>query len=534
MKTTQLVNVLKENNQDFEFYPTTREMVRVIYNNLKIFDKCISILDIGAGNGNFFTLLREFDKEICCDKYAIEKSQILISALPADIMILGTDFYQQTLIDKQVDVIFCNPPYSEFEVWIERIIEQANAKVCYFVIPERWKDNKIIKTNIRLRNAKYTTLGSFDFLHSEFREARAKIDVIKIDFTYGIYRDKIISDPFDIFFEKTFKINADVEKVSHSEFKETKIEEIKAQIVKGQNLIERLEELYTNDLKKLLNNYRQIETLNAEILAELNIDIAALKGALKVKIKGLKAIYWQNLFDNIAVITDRLTNQTRVKMLDKLRDNMSIDFTVGNAYSLVLWAIKNANQYINAQLTDLYKELTKQENIINYKSNQKTFTNEDWRWNRSKNISHYKLDYRLVFTSYGNFKTYYSSKNNLGEKTNALLNDIITIAKNLNFRVVENAENFHWEAGKPNTFIYVIDGRNEIFMEVRAYINGNIHVKFCQEFMKAFNVEAGRLLGWIKDTKEAAEELNMDIQEAAQYFNRNNIAQIGNNIKLLA
>ena len=47
--TNAIVKELKENNQDFEFYPASEEMLRVIYphmNNEKV-------LDIGCGTCNF-------------------------------------------------------------------------------------------------------------------------------------------------------------------------------------------------------------------------------------------------------------------------------------------------------------------------------------------------------------------------------------------------------------------------------------------------------------------------------------------------
>ncbi|MGL5668705.1 MAG: hypothetical protein ACRDD9_21590 [Shewanella sp.] len=43
-------------------------------------------------------------------------------------LVIGTDFNQQTLVDKPVGVIFCNPPYSAFEQWATRVISEANAE----------------------------------------------------------------------------------------------------------------------------------------------------------------------------------------------------------------------------------------------------------------------------------------------------------------------------------------------------------------------------------------------------------------------
>jgi len=115
-----LLQNLKENNQDHEFYPTTQKIIAKIVDHIGFRDfKRKTILDIGAGNGNFFTKLEnEVNKKIPEDerfyfeKFAIEKSEILVEQMPNDIVIIGADFHQQTLIDKDFDYIFCNPPYS--------------------------------------------------------------------------------------------------------------------------------------------------------------------------------------------------------------------------------------------------------------------------------------------------------------------------------------------------------------------------------------------------------------------------------------
>ena len=65
------------------------------------------------------------------------------------------------------------------------------------------------------------------------------------------------------------------------------------------------------------------------------------------------------------------------------------------------------------------------------------------------------------------------------------------------------------------------DGTREALCEFRAFKNGNIHMKANQEFMKALNVEAGRLNGWIKSPDEAVEELGIDRECAERAFMSN-------------
>ena len=62
MKTVnQLVAEIKENGQDFEWYPTTSEIVDALAAKLK--NRTVySILDIGCGNGGFFEKLCKDEK----------------------------------------------------------------------------------------------------------------------------------------------------------------------------------------------------------------------------------------------------------------------------------------------------------------------------------------------------------------------------------------------------------------------------------------------------------------------------------------
>lgn len=547
----QLINKLKENEQDFNFYPSTSKMIKVIFDDY-IKDKKdyhglidnFSMLDIGAGNGNVFDLFEsflpipkdEYTSKTEIKKYAIEKSEILINNMNSDIIVVGTDFEKQTLIDKKVDLVFCNPPYSNFKEWTLKILKESNCSVVYLIIPERWKDDKEIKSIIKKREIKYKVIYSDDFLDSEYRQARAKIDIIRFDLGVTKY-GKAECDPFDIWFEENFKINADKQEEYTAKYKEkdNKKDDIK-ELIKGKNIIECLESLYNKDMEKLLNNYKFLENLDYDIFKELNINLDNLKQGLKQKIEGLKNFYWQELFDNLNKITDKLTSKSRHQLLKKLNENTNIDFTIQNAYSIIIWVLKNANIYIDEQLKEVYFEMTEKENMIKYKSN-KRFLNDDWkyisRWDLRKE-THFKLDYRLVFIRHNCFSTNswetYNYKNGLYRDIHTFINDIITIANNLGFNNIDNSYSFQWKAGQENVFYY--DDKKKEFMRIRAYKNGNIHCKVNQEFMMKFNIEMARLNKWVKDETECAEELEININEVKKYFNSNQ-KLIKSDIKLL-
>ena len=169
-KINELVKLQKANGEETEFYPTTQKMVNTIaeYLNKNCSKNISKILDIGCGNGCFFDKLDKADcyydsnaewksekrnrKIHSPDRYGIEKSLYLLNSLRDDVTVLGTNFYQNNIIDKCVDLIFSNPPYSDFENWVCKILKEAYSPYIVLVIPSRWKNNKTILNIMKERN----------------------------------------------------------------------------------------------------------------------------------------------------------------------------------------------------------------------------------------------------------------------------------------------------------------------------------------------------------------------------------------------
>jgi len=544
MKTTETIQLLKENEQDFEWYPTTDEMI------LAVFRKCrdiSSVLDVGAGDGRVLIKLHELCKtrahnsresynnySAYLDKYAIEISIPHIENMPDDISIVGKDFRRQTLIDKKVDVVFCNPPYSEFEDWAVKIIKEANAKTVFLIIPERWKNSKLIESAIKQRNATSHVIWSGDFANAE-RQARAKVDIIQITISTAYSEwERAKDDPFDVWFDEYFAGFDKLKPIEDDEGNEIKEPEPFRTIVEGQNLIERLEKFYQAELNNLLNNYKTLSNLDAGLLNEIGVAVSKIKEALKQKIQGLKNKYWNELFNNLDKITSRLTHTSRKSIIEKMNAACNIDFSVDNAYAVVLWVIKNANKYINQQLIEVFKTLSEPECVKNYKSNLRTWEKDRWRYKNRENHTHYMLDYRIITSQWNAIMpkdtwSSYDYHNNLAKNCHDFINDIFTIANNLGFVNMANSKNRLWESNKEQEFNY----NGKTLVKIRAFKNGNLHLKFNQDFIKTFNIEASRLLGWIKTPKEAADEMGININFAKKHFGTNLLFGITDGQKLL-
>lgn len=522
MKTVKMVEALKESGQDYEWYPTTDEIIECVKKDIEVdhYDPP-TVLDCGAGDGRMLRALTTNDR------YAIERAEPLLKTLDKDIFIVGTEFDEQTLIDKCVDVVFSNPPYSVFEQWAVKIIEEANAGVAYLVIPVRWKTSSIIQEALEARDVEATVLGSFSFRDGD-RAARTDVDVVKVALTryasrYGKHTPD--QDPFDSWFNKYFKKDVTEEDEEAEPGLKTKV---KHELVTGADLISVLHQLYLRDLDHLISNYQRISELDKDLLKEFDVDVGKIKKAFKLRISGLKDKYWHELFRNFSRITDRLTSDSRKAMLNKLTSHTHVDFTISNIHAVIIWVINNTNAYLDNQLIKVFERMVEKASIINYKSNQRTFKDEAWRYSRiPENLERYGLDYRIICERMGGIHSsfWHDDVNGLSKHAAEFFDDICAIAINIGFDTfdLDRCHNFTWESNKKQVFHYNNNKTGELdtLFECRAFKNGNLHIKFNQKFIRRLNVEFGRLKGWVKSAEEAADEMGIKVEEAQSYFGTN-------------
>lgn len=520
MSTASTVRALKANNEDFEWYPTTAEIITKVsedineISNERHWQKITSVMDIGAGDGRVLKAIQaylgEHHTHVAC--YAIEKAIHHLNNMPKDITVVGTDFEQQTLVDKRVSVIFCNPPYSEFEEWTLRIIREASTSYIYLVIPQRWRDSAKIKHELQSRSAEVESLGDFDFEDAD-RQARAQVEVIRIEFDWKsrdafdtVIQDMLPElDVFDVEMPKA-ETSTDIRRNSR-------------------NLVDVLVDDYNAAMVVMIDNYRAALKLSREVLRELGVTKESVLENIQMKIQSLKDTYWKKLFDEMGTITQRLATRQRKSFLESLRDKVSIDFTANNVYSILIWISKCANDQFDQQLIDLFQTLSNDSNVVRYKSNDRVWTNNGWRYHQKFNFNHeekgaathYKLEYRIVL-SHGGISSdakppEQQHHRGLQERSFALIDDIITVSNNLGFPCNDSPRNYVWTPNKQNK-IKLANGKT--LVAVRAFKNGNMHIHFDPKVMLSINIEAGRLLRWIRNPAEACEEMDLKGDEAKQ------------------
>lgn len=533
-----LVEQLKDAGEDFEFYPTTKAMVRAIWKHATEhgnYDHQVhwDLLDIGCGTCNFRRWINELNKEEI-DKhpnirehaevrisayYVMEKSRVLLERLVSDTIVIGTDFNESTLIDKECDTVFCNPPYSEYETWTRRIIKESCCKHIYLIIPDRWKKNEEIKHALEKAKAVYEVIGHSDF-HNAERAARAKVDIV--------YISKVNSGEdagFNTFFDEVFGMS-DEKKKRDYEVHEYEFQKLKTELATGKNKVEILCDGYDRARDELFHHFKTISALDADVLKSVGVFKDTVKSALKSKIAGLKNVYWEAAFDCLDEITSRLTSTSRRSILENFRAFKTVDFTASNLYAMIIWVIKNYNKYTESQMLDLFYGLSSPENVKNYVSNKRAFEEYRYRCGRDAPPStHYTLDYRIIATTYALPGDGFDSSWNpdVQEIAEQKIRDVCAVAYSLGFKKTHMYCPHSF--GQLGRVYYGED--DKVMFEFRLYQNRNLHLKFNIELMKAFNVAVGQKLGWIRKPEDIKAEFSPQMAAGAEkYFNCFNACQI--------
>ncbi|MBE0471990.1 MAG: DUF4942 domain-containing protein, partial [Methyloprofundus sp.] len=110
----------------------------------------------------------------------------------------------------------------------------------------------------------------------------------------------------------------------------------------------------------------------------------------------------------------------------------------------------------------------------------------------------------------------------LSERAAIMIDDLITVAGNLGFNVIHNHRSFHWESGKKNEICYIdSNGKHAVLFEARAFKNGNQHLRLSPKFAAKLNVEFGRLKGWLNSAEQAADELDISVEDAQSHYRSN-------------
>jgi hypothetical protein len=555
--TNKKVKVLTENNEDFEWYPTTDEILATMNKDLHwLFTKgnlagytqnrinqyfgytrnydretkeesytyhINSFMDVGAGDGRVFGAVKGVNGDITIEKnYGIEIAQSQADDLiNRDVFIIGRDFFKTTLIDKRYSVIFSNPPYSVFVPWVQKLLDEANFGVMYLVLPVRWETS--IGKHPQLMTYSVKKIGEFDFNNAD-RSARAKVHLIRINpkprkveewfrgdslGTHIEYGDKDDSDSFERWMDTH---------IGHFKEDDQGLEEANDVALKNATFNDLVKD-YDYNLDSLLEAFKALGRLPYRVIEALGMDRKSILETIKENIKTHKHRYWRLAFDRISTINSRLTNDTRKKLLNQMDEFNTLDFNEDNLYSIIVWVVKHFNEYTGEQILSVFDQLTRADFVRAYKSNVH-WIKDNWRYGSKPKPEKYKLDYRLVTHWY---KSYLYDP--------CVLDDFIVICRSLGYYIRENTYIDCERIGTEQKF-YTVDG--VLAFTTRLYKNRNAHIKVNQDLMMKFNIEVAKLRKWINNHRDIEDEFEVSEEEAIRLWNEPSLKMIGKSeLKLL-
>lgn len=561
MEAAQKLALLKDNGQDFEWYPTTTEMLNAVrkdlirqgqkeefryshrntgisFNTGRSRDNepdtlhLDSFIDIGAGDGRVFTHLttEARGQEICIkDRFGIEKAAIQGDDLiKCGVALLGRDFYETVLIDRHFTVAFSNPPYSEYKEWTIKLLKEVNAKFIYLILPSRWKTDESL-TQLFNKVGITEVIDSFDFLDGD-RAARAKIDIIRVTVNkeYDTFREWVeahigkfeTNAPIDVLDAEEERDELNYDGTSKNWLRKHRGDTVEIMVAN-----------YQEDLQNLLTTFKALGNIDWSLLSQLGVDKSDFIGKIRGDIKSLKFRYWRLVFDHMKEVTGRLTHKMRGKILAEIKWFAELDFNANNIRTIVVWIIDNFNKYTRTQMLAVYDSITDFNKVRAYKSNDK-WLEDSWRYSKPRPTK-YTLDYRIVvsigYQLYGSY-----CRSNTVEYGNPI-EDLSIVARSLGFDNYGACEgNTEINTGESYKCTHKGSKRGgNVLFEYKVYKNNNVHFKLDQEFLRVLNIEVGKERGWLKNPADLQKEFDLSPEASKQYFMNSGLQVIGNSDLLM-
>jgi len=564
--TAQKLLALRNGNEDHEWYPTTEEIMQAMKKDIweyaknhddwgqrnkdkieirereeydekkKKYNKIKELLintylDIGAGDGRVLDLF-SVDK-----KYGIEIARAQADDLiRCGVFIIGRNFWDVTLIDQYYSLIYSNPPFSQYEQWVCKILYESSFYILYLVMPERWINSKLIIKELEDRY-EYTIVGQFDFSEAD-REARGKVNLVRINVPWKEQKEtshyngkkQTYTAQYQCSVENAF---ARWVRESIADFKDKPEreweEEEKTSIALKQTPIELLITNYEAEKETLGEAFRAIGKLDSEIIQLLGQDKKSMLEIIRKSISNLKKKYWRASFEKLDPVKGRMIRKTREKIFEDIEEFRTLDFNSDNVYSVVIWLINNCNIGILDQIGTVFDALTDKKFITEYKSNRHwtkgTWRNarDDWKFRELPGRWKLGLDYRIVLQTYG-YDRY-------GDVRYTIVNDFIIICSNLGFPI--NPDDIpDYKDHQTEQKFHTVDG--ELAFTMRYFTgNKNVHLKINKRLLMKFNIEVAKIRKWMSDPDEVVEEYGVPKDEATRLWN-SGLALIGNSdVKML-
>lgn len=550
LKKTATVEFIRGTDEDFQFFPSTPEIIDAVKTDILKLNGTISgltLLDIGAGDMRVLeTIAEEPIRRNRADAVAfhndytaasnyqptilkgIEISSALRSVWNKCVQPVGTDFMNLNLLEISSDYTYTNPPFNMLETWLYKAIRESNCRSLYFVAPLRWEVSENIHAAINSRLGEKTILGTFSFAEGDrkVREGRDKVHLVRIDFTS--FDNKLKIDPFSLWLDENFPEQKKAEKASSPSIKDRTMTNASMngrEVLNSSSYVDALIELYEKEITEIHNAMMSFSKVASDTLALIGLDLGEALLKMRTEISNKRIAFWSELFSNLTDLTHHLSAETIWGFKKVLGMKGHLDFNKTNIEMMLAWINKNVAEYNDELFDKSVNQLMHSSNIAAYKSNKSRFTLGDWEYanQRPDTLTHFKINTtkRVIVTQWG-WKNALFSSGTLQNGPQKILNNLLVLANNYgfttsDFEIVSEA----WSTGEVKVFHYTdSNGTTKPLMKVKAFRTGTLHIHFDLNFINLINVEFGKRKGWLASSEQAADELEIPKAKAENCFNK--------------
>lgn len=544
-----IINTLKANGQDYEFYPTPKSLAPLIAGEIESANPWLdnvnysdiprtTVLDVCAGDGSFILALHD---ELMNTKRArqvtlqgIELSPILRDKWQGKIVPVGSNFYGIKV--PTAPVVFCNPPFSKYVGFTKKVLKDSTFNIAIFILPRGWRSNQELQSFLRSNDHRHTVIKTFDFKEHCERAIRSQTicDVL-------VFHGKYSGD-----FERTRK---EALKKQVAEIFDAEAEKGVMQTDLPTNFsLPDISKMYEKEKESRFELFKMLSSNNYAYTKSITgvDDKYARENLLDMFSDAYVALqrkYWGMVIKKLSVMGGLLTYENEQSLITDFAK--SIDFNIETISLFLEWLTSNFQTVMDDQFIMGYKSLMNPANSVRYKNNQSLFKDGNWTTNeKGKYKSFLKkkviLEISNHYDAFGFTLISYEAKQQL---TSLLINlsavfgywiaptlydspnfkcNICDLKQHIKpsetsplnddakLKIAKALQDFEDEPrpyGK-SIPIYGItkEGNADLLMYLIIYKKGTLHVKLSKDFALKLNVKYGTINGWITNPDDAKSE----------------------------
>lgn len=422
-----------------------------------------------------------------------------------NILTLATNPKTTSLVDKEVDLIFCNPPMDKYEEYCKRIFEESLAGYALLVLPIEWKSNAEIKAYAKANRFEIEVIGAVGYIKDNQR-AKAELVLFYRFSSEAILKKKLGKDyDLEVLFQE---LECYRSSLIH-ELEDEKKEEIanETQGMDQESFFEYLLKRYKKEHQDFFKNFKSLSHLSSHFLSAIKVEGEDIVEATKRFERKHKKFYWSECLSRMPTFNLLLTQKQQGELLGEFA-HRGVDFSRENIPSVLAFSLKYCKERERENFCNFWERLANEDNLADFSnliSNPKPYTH----YPNEKLFYKGRLKEKVICTYAGRYDDYYP--NHLRDVGIAYLIEILLQSmgyQDLSYRYSDKSVITPQDrVNLPLGISFLFAGEKQV-VKFTAYKNRKLHIHFNQTTIALINLRVFIYLGWITNIKEAKESFD--------------------------